>query len=189
MTYIDKQLKEINELQVKILSTDWREKIERAIKLTTMALKSNKKILFAGNGGSAADAQHMAGEFVSRFEFNRPGLAGLALTVDTSIITACANDYGYDDIFSRQIQALGAGGDVLWAYTTSGKSKNIIKAVHEAKSMNMKTIVFCGENFTEFNNKADEIISIPSTRTPRIQEWHLISGHIICGSVESEIFG
>lgn len=188
MSYIQQQIEEIKELQDQLAAAEWRAQVQAAIDVTLSALTNNKKIFFAGNGGSAADAQHMAGEFVSRFEFDRPGLPGVALTVDTSILTACGNDYGFDNVFARQVQALGMPGDVIWVYTTSGKSTNIIKAVEQAKKMEIKVIAFCGQYTSLLESMSDVIISINSTRTPRIQEWHLISGHIICGAIENEIF-
>jgi len=188
MDYINKQIDEIRNLQKQLISKKWTAQIETAVATTTNALNAGKKILFAGNGGSAADAQHMAGEFVSRFEFDRPGLAGIALTVDTSILTACGNDYGYEQVFSRQVDAIGNEGDVLWVYTTSGKSPNILRAMEVAKNKKMEIIAFCGENTDLLEKYTSKLIAIESTRTPRIQEWHLISGHLICGSVENNIF-
>lgn len=188
MEYLENQIAEIRNLQQQLDSQEWRQQIKDAVELTLDTLRNNKKILLAGNGGSAADAQHMAGEFVSRFEFDRPGLPAIALTVDTSILTACANDYGYENVFSRQVQAIGQSGDVLWAYTTSGKSANIIKAAQHAKDKGMKVIIFCGENVTALKAVSDLLIPIKSKHTPRVQEWHLISGHLICGSVEAALF-
>ena len=189
MDYFLKQIEEIRSLNDNLDSDIWRDQIKSAIELTIDTFKKNKKILFAGNGGSAADAQHMAGEFVSRFEFDRPGLPGIALTVDSSILTACGNDYGYDTVFSRQIEALGDAGDLLWVYTTSGKSKNILMAMESAVKKQMKIIAFCGKYTKLLVSNADLLISIDTDRTPRIQEWHLISGHIICGAVEKRLFG
>lgn len=188
MSYLTEQLKEIKNLQTQIESDKWKRSISVAIDRSTRCLNKGNKLLFAGNGGSAADAQHMAGEFVSRFEFDRPGLNAIALTVDTSIITACGNDYGYEKIFYRQIMALAVPGDLIWLYTTSGKSKNIILAAEAAKKCKVDIIVFCGNYTAEFDKYTDCIISIDSNRTPRIQEWHLISGHLICGSIENKIF-
>lgn len=188
MNYLKKQIQEIKELQLQINSDVWITQIQNSIKITLDALKNGKKVIFAGNGGSAADAQHMAGEFVSRFEFDRPGLAALALTVDTSIITACGNDYGYESIFSRQLEAVGSEGDVLWVYTTSGKSQNILKVIQSAKLKKISVIAFCGR-FTELlEPNVSQLVSIDSDRTPRIQEWHLISGHLICGTIEHLLF-
>jgi D-sedoheptulose 7-phosphate isomerase len=152
------------------------------------ALKAGKKLLFAGNGGSAGDSQHMAGEFVSRFNFDRPGLAAIALTVDTSILTAIGNDYGYEFSFSRQIEALGSEGDVFFAYSTSGNSPNILKALEAAKKKNMVTVGMTGNRKGKMDAMCDVCVCIPSASTPKIQEGHLVIGHAICGLVEEVLF-
>jgi len=152
------------------------------------AFNSGGKILLAGNGGSAADAQHIAAEFVSRFAFDRPGLPAVALTVDTSILTAIGNDYGYEKLFSRQIQAIGNKGDILIAYSTSGSSKNILSALATAHSQEILTIGLTGNRGGVMKDYCDYLIEVPSGDTPKIQEGHLILGHIICGLVENEIF-
>jgi D-sedoheptulose 7-phosphate isomerase len=152
------------------------------------ALGKKNKVLLAGNGGSAADAQHIAGEFVSRFNYDRPGLAAFALTVDTSILTAIGNDYGYEKLFSRQIQAVSVPGDIFWAYSTSGKSANIITAMETAKQLGLKVIGFTGQKGWSRPELVDFSIEIPSPETPKIQEGHLLLGHIICGLVEHKIF-
>jgi D-sedoheptulose 7-phosphate isomerase len=153
------------------------------------ALRNGNKILLAGNGGSAADAQHIAGELVSRFIFDRPGLPAIALTTDTSILTAIGNDYGYEKLFSRQVQAHGKRGDVLICYSTSGKSPNIINAIKEAKTLGIKTIGLCGNKGGFMVENCDYVLEVPSPHTPKIQEGHLVLGHIICGIIEKEIFG
>jgi D-sedoheptulose 7-phosphate isomerase len=169
------------------------ESLVETIKISTMvcidALKKGKKILLAGNGGSAADAQHMAGEFVSRFMFDRPALSAIALTTDTSILTAIANDYEYENIFSRQIEAIGNEGDIFIAYSTSGKSKNILMALNQAKSKHLISIGITGNHSGAFKDLCDHTIEISSSETPHIQEGHLIAGHIICGLIEESIFG
>lgn len=152
-------------------------------------LKAGGKILLAGNGGSAADSQHIAGELVSRFNFDRPGLPAIALTTDTSILTAIGNDYGYDQLFSRQVQSHGKHGDILMCYSTSGKSPNIINAIKEAKSQGLKTIGLCGNKGGFMVENCDYILQVPSPDTPKIQEGHLVLGHIICGIIEKKIFG
>jgi len=162
--------------------------VETCVDEICKALRNKNKILLAGNGGSAADAQHIAGEFVSRFNYDRPGLSAFALTVDTSILTAIGNDYGYDKLFSRQIQAVSQPGDIFWAYSTSGKSINIIAAMQTAKDLGLKVIGFTGENGWSRPDLCDFSIEIPSKETPKIQEGHLLLGHIICGLVELEIF-
>jgi len=153
------------------------------------AYRNGNKTLLAGNGGSAADAQHIAGELVSRFYFDRPALASIALTTDTSILTAVGNDYGYEHIFSRQIQANGKAGDVFIAISTSGNSKNIVKAILEAKKMNIITVGLTGENGGKVAEISDFVIKIPSKDTPRVQESHILIGHIISEIVEKEMFG
>jgi len=186
--YLKDQITEITNLQNQILSADWQKSLRQAVELSQESLQRGGKLIFAGNGGSAADAQHMAGEFVSRFEFDRPGLNAIALTVDTSILTACGNDYGYEKVFARQLYALGKAGDVIWLYSTSGKSKNILLAAEAAKKLGISVIVFCGKNYADLEKFSDCIISISSSRTPRIQEWHLVSGHLICGTIENNMF-
>ena len=149
-------------------------------------LKSGNKLLFAGNGGSAADCQHMAGEYVSRFLFDRKGLPAIALTTDSSILTSIGNDYGYEMLFSRQIEALGKSGDLLFAYSTSGNSKNIIKAVETATEMGICVVGMTGMNESQLDSMCDFLVKTPSTQTPQIQEGHLIAGHSICTIVEKQ---
>ncbi|WP_175968308.1 D-sedoheptulose-7-phosphate isomerase [Burkholderia sp. BCC0322] len=166
-------------------------RIEQVADRVTEALRRGNKILLAGNGGSAADAQHIAGEFVSRFNFDRPGLAAFALTVDSSVMTAIGNDYGYEKLFERQIQATGRPGDIFWAYSTSGRSPNILRALEVAKAAGMFSVGFTGNGpgAAEMRQRADISIEIPCASTPKIQEGHLVCGHIICGIVEERIFG
>ncbi|HDR9481698.1 phosphoheptose isomerase [Burkholderia aenigmatica] len=169
---------------------DQLARIEQVAERVTEALRAGNKILLAGNGGSAADAQHIAGEFVSRFNFDRPGLAAFALTVDSSVMTAIGNDYGYEKLFERQIQATGRPGDVFWAYSTSGRSPNILRALEVARTAGMFSVGFTGNGpgAAEMRSRADLCIEIPSASTPKIQEGHLVCGHIICGIVEERIF-
>lgn len=148
-------------------------------------LQGGNKILFCGNGGSAADAQHLAAELVVRFKRERQGLPGLALTVDTSVLTAGGNDYGFDSIFSRQIEALGSPGDLLVGFSTSGTSANIQRAMETAKRHQLKTIAFCGEGRRGIAEIADLVFAAPSEETARIQECHLLVGHILCDIVDS----
>lgn len=150
---------------------------------------NGKKILLAGNGGSAADAQHIAAEFVSKFYFDRPAFAAMALTTDTSILTAIGNDYGYQHLFSRQIESLSNEGDVFFAYSTSGKSDNIINALKECKKRGVTSIGLTGNRVGKMNELCDYCICIPSGDTPRIQEGHALVGHLICALVEESIFG
>ena len=164
-------------------------KIEAAANACIHSYRNGGKILLAGNGGSAADAQHIAGEFVSSFMFDRPGLPAIALTTDTSILTAVGNDHGYEHVFSRQIDALANKGDIFFGYSTSGQSKNILKALQHAKNKELVCIGLTGNKGGSMKEFCDYIIEIPSSETPHIQEGHLVIGHIICGLVEESLFG
>ena len=154
----------------------------------TAALRVGGKIIFCGNGGSFADAQHLSAEFTSRFLFDRPGLASLTLGTNSSAMTAIGNDYGYENVFAREIQAIATPADVLIAITTSGNSGNILKALEAAKAANVPSIVLTGAGRGMLNN-ATETLNVPSTDTARIQECHILLGHIICGLVEEAFFG
>lgn len=162
----------------------------KAIELVVNCLQNCNKLLFIGNGGSAADAQHMSAEYVSRFMFDRPSLPSIALTTDTSALTAIGNDYGFEQLFSRQIQGVGNEGDLLFAYSTSGTSLNIIKGLEEARSKGIKSIGMTGAKVENqiMKELCDITIAIPSVETPYIQEGHLIIGHLICLYVEDIIF-
>jgi D-sedoheptulose 7-phosphate isomerase len=152
------------------------------------AIKNHGKVMIAGNGGSAADSQHIAAEFVNRFYFDRPGLPAIALTTDTSILTAIGNDYGFDRVFARQINALGQKGDVFLALSTSGNSVNIIEALKECRSKGVKSIGFTGSSGGKMKDLCDLLIKVPSDETPRIQEMHILIAHIICAITEKELF-
>lgn len=152
------------------------------------AYKAGKKTLIAGNGGSAADAQHIAAEFVSRFYFDRPALASIALTTDTSALTAIGNDYGYELLFSRQLEANAQPGDIYIAISTSGNSKNVIHSLEVAKKMGLKTIGLTGMKGGKMAEMVDYCVRVPSDETPRIQECHILIGHILCAAVEKELF-
>jgi len=145
------------------------------------------KVIIAGNGGSAADAQHLAAEFVSRFEFDRPALPAISLATDTSMITAIGNDYGFERLFLRQLQAQSKPGDFFIGITTSGRSPNIILALDACKELGVTSAVLCGLN-GDLEGRADYLLRAPSVHTPRIQECHILIGHIICAAVELEIF-
>lgn len=162
--------------------------IETIAKVCITALKNGKKLLFMGNGGSAADSQHLAGEMVSRFAFDRPGLPAFALTTDTSVLTAIGNDYGYVHLFARQVQAVGQAGDVLFGISTSGKSPNIIAALEMGNKQGLVTVAMTGNQHATVTTVAHHSIEIPSASTPKIQEGHIISGHILCGLIEAAIF-
>lgn len=152
------------------------------------ALNRGNRVIFAGNGGSAADAQHLAAEFVSRFEFDRPGLPAMSLSTDTSMITAIGNDYGYERLFLRQLQAQARPGDVFVGITTSGKSPNVLRAFEACKDLKVTSIALCGLGGS-LEGSVDYVLRVPSTHTPRIQECHILIGHMICAEVELQIFG
>jgi D-sedoheptulose 7-phosphate isomerase len=164
------------------------DQIANIAALVTDAYKAGNKTLLAGNGGSAADAQHIAGEFVARFYFDRPGLPSIALTTDSSILTAVANDYGYEYLFSRQVQAMGNKGDIFIGISTSGNSPNILKALDACKEKGIISIGFTGMSGGKMADKCDYCIKVPSNETPRIQEAHILIGHILCCIVEEELF-
>ena len=170
---------ENNELLMEIIAV-----AERIIE----CCKSNNKVMIAGNGGSAADAQHFAGEFVNRFNFDRKGLPCIALTTDTSVITAIGNDSSYDNIFRKQVEALGQPGDVFIGISTSGNSANIVEAMKLCKEMGVITIGLTGEKTSKIDELCNHIIKAPSTDTPRVQEAHMTIEHIICDIVEKSIF-
>ncbi len=151
--------------------------------------KADGKILFCGNGGSAADAQHLSSELSGRFYLDRKALYAEALHVNTSAITAIGNDYDFSEIYARQVEAQGRKGDILFALSTSGNSKNIIKAIQKAKAQNMLVIGLTGESGGEMADLVDHLINIPSSTTPRIQEAHIMVGHILCEIVEVKMFG
>ena len=157
-----------------------------AAKLCTNSLKSGGRVLICGNGGSAADAQHIAAELSGRFKKERTALAGIALTVDTSALTAIGNDYGFEKVFSRQVEAYGREGDALIAISTSGNSKNVIEAIKSAKNLGLKIITLTGKDGGEMKNLGDINIVIPSNNTPRIQEMHIMVGHMICALIDEE---
>ena len=165
-----------------------QENLERIVGLSVEAYKNDKKILFCGNGGSASDAQHIAAELTGRFYLNRSPLYAEALHVNSSYMTAVANDLGYDETYSRMLEACGRKGDLLIAISTSGNSPNVIKALKKANEIGITTIGFAGNEGGEMNNICDIIIKVPSNDTPRIQEAHILIGHIICQLVEEEMF-
>ena len=152
------------------------------------ALASGRKVLAFGNGGSASDAEHLIAELVGRFEGERRALAGLALTADSSVLTAIGNDYGYEKLFARQVQAVGKAGDVFFGISTSGKSPNILRALEECRSKGITTVGFTGQSGGAMLALCDYCVRVPSTETPKIQEGHITLGHIVCGLVEREMF-
>ena len=164
------------------------ESIVRVGDLMVKSFREGNRVIFAGNGGSAADAQHLAAEFVSRFEFDRPGLPSLSLSTDTSMITAIGNDYGYEKLFRRQLEAQARPGDLFVGITTSGRSKNVLAAFDACKSLRVTSVALCGLA-GEFNSTVDHVLRAPSMHTPRIQECHVLMGHMLCAHVETAIFG
>lgn len=164
------------------------QQMEKVANVCIQSLKLDKKILFCGNGGSAADAQHLAAEFSGRFYMDRQPLFAEALHVNTSYLTAVANDYSYEDVYKRLIQAKGRSGDVIFGISTSGNSGNIIKAMQEAKRQGMITVGLTGKTGGKMKDTCDYLINVPSVDTPRIQEAHIMIGHIICELVETGMF-
>lgn len=162
--------------------------IAKAAELIIEAYKNGKKLFLCGNGGSAADAQHIAAEFIGRFKKERKGLPAIALTTDTSIITSVANDYWYDLLFARQVEALGDKGDILIGISTSGNSRNIVRAVEAANFKGLTTIGFLGSDGGELKNLAKLPIIVPFQSSDRVQEVHILMGHIICSLVENNLF-
>lgn len=189
-SYITAQIAEAQRVTTAMLEDEMLKScIQAAANACINRLKRGGKILLAGNGGSAADAQHIAGELVSRLLLDRPGLPAIALTTDTSILTAVGNDYGYEHVFARQVQAHGNKEDIFIGYSTSGKSKNILKALEDARSRGLVCIGLTGNNGVPMRELCDHLLEVPSSETPKIQEGHLILGHILCGLIENEIFG
>ncbi len=187
--YITSELKEsLNAMAEATTSDLFIRQIEAIAEMSVQSLKQGGKILFAGNGGSAADAQHIAGEFVSRLNYDRAPLAGLALTTDSSVITAIANDYGYEQVFSRQVLGVGQTGDVLIGISTSGRSPNILAAFKAAQTKGIRRVGFTGAQGGVMTEHCELVLNAPSDRTPIIQQLHITAAHIICGLVESALF-
>ena len=162
--------------------------VERATSLCVEAVRTGHKIIFAGNGGSAADAQHLSAELVGKLAYDRPGLPSLALTTDTSAMTAIGNDYGYDFVFSRQIEAIGGAGDVFIGISTSGRSRNLVKAFEAARAKGIVTIGFTGSTGGDMRALSDLWLRVPSDETQKIQEAQIVLGHIVCGMIERTLF-
>lgn len=165
------------------------EAIAEVAALCVRIYRNGNKTMLAGNGGSAADAQHIAAELVGRYGFDRPSIPSLALTTDTSNLTAIGNDYGYDQVFSRQVEGMGQQGDVFIGISTSGNSQNVVNAFESAKAMGITTIALVGRDGGAMGQMADHAIIVPSNATPRIQESHIMIGHILCDVIEKELFG
>lgn len=167
---------------------DYLSELATVIEAITTALKAGNKILLFGNGGSAADAQHLAAEFINRFIIERPPLPAIALTTDTSVITSIGNDYDFADIFAKQIRALGQEGDVAWGISTSGQSRNVLKGLAAAKKIGMITVAFTGKDGGPIAEMADYSLNVSSGNTARIQETHITAGHAICELVDIKLF-
>jgi len=187
---IKQQIRSSAELKFKLLeSASLLSEIENASRAIITAFRTKHKLLIAGNGGSAADAQHIAAEFVNKFNFDRPGLPAIALTTDTSILTSVGNDSSFLQVFARQVSALGNEGDVFIGISTSGNSSNLIEALREARKKKIVTIGITGATGGTMKDLCDICIMAPSEETPRIQEAQILIGHIICSIVEEELFG
>jgi len=190
INYIKDQVKKSYETkQVIYQDKDLLKKIELVSKKCVDLYRGSNKTILAGNGGSAADAQHIAAELVGRYGFDRPSIPSLALTTDTSNLTAIGNDYGYDKVFSRQLEGMGQKGDIFIGISTSGNSANIINAFNSAKEKGITTVALTGKDGGKMAKMADISLIVPSDSTPRIQESHILIGHIICDIIEKEIFG
>jgi D-sedoheptulose 7-phosphate isomerase len=181
------RFKESSEVKTRFLKENLPQLLD-VIKLIAHAFESENKLFFFGNGGSAADAQHLAAEFVNRYVMDRPPLPAIALTTDTSLLTSISNDFSFDEIFSKQLRALGKEGDIAIAISTSGNSSNVIKAVEVAKEMRMKTVALTGNDGGVLAKIVDISLIVSSNSTPRIQEAHILIGHILCEMVEHQLF-
>jgi D-sedoheptulose 7-phosphate isomerase len=184
---IDQFVKESLRVKAKFFEEN-KDRIAQTAATIAHGLRGGRKVLFFGNGGSAADSQHLAAELVGRFGPDRAPLAGIALTTDTSILTALGNDYGYEKVFSRQIEALGHAGDTAIGISTSGNSPSVLEALEAARAKGLFTIGFTGESGGKMMGRAEVLFCVPSRQTPRIQETHLLLGHILCDLVDRELF-
>ena len=185
--YIIKIFRESSQVNEAFVN-DNLNRIVAVVEVVTAALKAGNKILLFGNGGSAADAQHLAAEFVNRFMIERPPLPAIALTTDTSVITSIGNDYDFAEIFSKQIRAIGQRGDIAWGMSTSGASVNVVKGLETAKKIGMVTIGLTGRDGGDVARIVDHTLNVSSTSTPRIQEVHITVGHVICEMVDFKLF-
>ena len=183
------RLRESADMLLRIVSdAGLMAEIEQVAKRAIAAYKAGNKILLAGNGGSAADAQHIAGEFVNRFLFDRPALPALALSTDTSVLTAIGNDSGFERVFERQVEANGFAGDVFFGFTTSGRSSNILRAMAACRNRGIVTVAFTGAAGLGSPEECDHCIRVPAKETPRIQEAHCVIGHVLCELIEAALF-
>lgn len=173
---------------IQAIDTGLLSQLEGVVSSSVSALQEGNKLLFCGNGGSAADAQHLAAEFVVRFQKNRSALSALSLATDTSALTACGNDFNFDEIFARQVEAIGKAGDLLFAISTSGTSRNVLRAAEVAKVNNLSVVAITGQSESKLGEIADVSLKMPSANTARIQECYMLLGHILCGEIEQRMF-
>ena len=190
MSYVRSEVtKTVDVMQAILADQALIDTVERVGEACAKSIAGGGKIMFCGNGGSAGDSQHLAAELVGKLVFDRPGMPGLALTVDTSALTAVGNDFGYESVFSRQVEALGRSGDVLIGISTSGRSKNVVKAMAAARARGIVTIAMTGAKHGPKADHADHWIAVPHSETQKIQEGHIVLGHIFCALVEDKIYG
>lgn len=185
---IDSYFQRLAEL-ARVTATELSEEIVGVAELTLTTIRGGHKLLFCGNGGSAADAQHLAAEYVVRFQDERRPLPAIALTTDTSILTAASNDYGYDEVFARQVRALGTPGDLLFLHSTSGRSPNLIRATEVARELGLTTVALLARDGGTLRESVDQALVVPTDRVAHAQEIHLAIGHLICSLVEAGLFG
>ena len=187
--FINETIQQSINVKLKILADrSFVALVARVANAAVKVYRSGHKIMLAGNGGSAADAQHLAGELVNRFRFDRPALPAIALTTDTSVLTCIANDSDFKNIFARQVQALGVKGDMFIGISTSGSSPNVLKALEQCRSMKIVSVGLTGRNSAKMEKLCDYCLAVPSEDTPRVQEAHITIGHILCELIESSLF-
>jgi D-sedoheptulose 7-phosphate isomerase len=190
MSYFDEEVaKSVAVMQAMAGDAELQRAVGCVAYACARAVEDGGKVMFCGNGGSAADSQHLAAELVGKLVFDRPGMAGLALTVDTSALTAIGNDFGYEFVFARQVEALGRAGDVLVGITTSGRSKNVLRAFEAARARGIVTVAMTGQERGPVAEAADHWLAVPHAETQKIQEGHIVLGHIFCALIEARIHG
>jgi D-sedoheptulose 7-phosphate isomerase len=185
--FVRHELRELAAAVDRLATAEYAAVLTAVAEATTAALRAGGRVLFCGNGGSAGEAQHLAAELVGRQHYDRGPLAGIALTVDSSVLTAVGNDYGFDRVFARQVAALGRPGDVFFGLSTSGASRNVVEALAAARAGGLTTVAFTGEKPGEMGD-ADFVVAVPAGSTAQVQELHLVAGHIVCGLVERALF-
>ena len=190
MSYFDSELaKAMDVMRAMRADAQLRHAVEQVAGVCAQSIRNGGKVMFCGNGGSAADSQHLAAELVGKLVFDRPAMPGLALTVDTSALTAIGNDFGYEFVFSRQVEGLGRRGDVLIGISTSGRSKNVVRALATARDLGLVTVAMTGRARGPVAEAADHWLAVPHDETQKIQEGHIVLGHIFCALIEREIHG